>query len=187
MKPEFSPREYPMFSACGLNCGLCPRYQMVGTSKCPGCGAKDFLTKHPKCGPLSCSQRKGFEYCYQCGEFPCKRYDGADQTDSFITHRHQLRDMEKANRMGMDGYKTELDQKIAILEHLLAHYNDGRRKNLFCVVINLLELEDILYVIEQITEETQPELSTKEKAAVAAHLLQQMAEKRDISLKLRKK
>ena len=33
-------REYPLFSACGLNCGLCPRFYTDGESRCPGCGAK---------------------------------------------------------------------------------------------------------------------------------------------------
>jgi len=35
-KMEYKQREYPLFSACGLNCGLCPRYHTDGISKCPG-------------------------------------------------------------------------------------------------------------------------------------------------------
>jgi hypothetical protein len=33
-----------------------------------------------------------------------------------------------AKRIGMDAYKTELDEKVRILEELLAVYNDGRRR-----------------------------------------------------------
>ena len=128
---EYQQRDYPMFSACGLNCGLCPRHQMDGASKCPGCSGEGFLSKHPKCGVLSCCQRKGYEYCYECADFPCKKYDGADQKDYFITHLHQFRAMEKANNLGIDAYKQELDEKIAILEELLTNYNDGRRKNCY--------------------------------------------------------
>lgn len=49
---------------------VCPYYQMDGYSKCPGCSGEGFMTKHPTCGVLSCSQRKGLEYCYLCDEYP---------------------------------------------------------------------------------------------------------------------
>lgn len=183
---EYQQRKYPLFSACGLNCGLCPRYQMDGASKCPGCAGEGFSTKHPACGVLSCSQRKELEYCYQCDEYPCKKYDGADKRDSFITHLKQLGDLDKARAMGIAAYRSELDEKKLILEMLLANYNDGRRKSLFCLAVNLLELQDIRHVMEQIARETQPEQSTKEKAATAVKLVQRMTEQRNITLKLRK-
>jgi len=72
---EYQTRKYPQFAACGLNCGLCPRYYTVGSSRCPGCAGKGFLEVHPTCGILSCCQRKGLEYCFECGEFPCMKYD----------------------------------------------------------------------------------------------------------------
>lgn len=184
---EYKQREYPLFSACGLNCGLCPRYQMDGTSKCPGCSGEGFLTKHPACGVLSCSQRKGLEYCYQCDEYPCKKYDGADQSDSFITHLKQLCDMEKAKTLGIDAYRKELNEKISILETLLTNYDDGRHKGLFCLAVNLLELQDVRHVMEQISSQTQPEQSVKDKATTAVRLFQSMAEQRNFTLKLRKK
>lgn len=184
---EYKQREYPLFSACGLNCGLCPRYQMEGASKCPCCSGEGFLIKHPTCGILSCNQRKGLEYCYQCDEYPCKKYAGADQSDSFITHIKQFGDMEKANALGMDAYRNELNEKIFILETLLANHDDGRRKGLFCLAVNLLELQDVRYVMEQIASQTQPEQSVKDKATTAAQLFQRMAEKRNLTLKLRKK
>lgn len=94
---------------------------MDGTSKYPGCSGEEFLTKHPACGVLSCSQRKDLEYCYQCKEYPCKKFDCADQSDSFITHLKQFCDMEKAKTLGIDAYRKELDEKISILETLLAN------------------------------------------------------------------
>ena len=184
---EYQQREYPLFSACGLNCGLCPRYQMDGVSKCPGCAGKDFLEKHPKCGVLSCCQRKGIEYCYQCDEFPCKKYDNADKFDSFITHLHQFRDLEKAKNLGINAYKQELNEKIYVLEQLLVNYDDGRHKSLFCLAVNLLEAEDGKLVLKRLNADTQANAPRKEKAAYAAKLLQAMADQQSIPLKLRKK
>ena len=183
---EYRQRKYPLFSACGLNCGLCPRYQTEGDSKCPGCSGEGFLTKHPTCVVLSCCQRKGLEYCFECEEYPCKKYDGADRADSFITHLHQLTDMEKAKTLGIAAYKRELDEKIALLEHMLANYNDGRRKSLFCLAVNLLETQDLRGVTEQLAREVTATMQPKEKAGLAAGLLQAAAEQRGIVLKLRK-
>lgn len=183
---EYKNRKYPLFSACGLNCGLCPRYQMEGASKCPGCSGEGFLTKHPTCGVLSCSQRKGLEYCYECDEYPCKKYDGADQSDSFITHLNQLGDMEKAKVRGINIYCDELDEKISILETLLTKYNDGRRKGFFCLAVNLLDLQDIRDVMKEIENETQPEQPIKERSAIAVQVFQRMSQQRNVRLVLRK-
>lgn len=184
---EYRQRAYPLFSACGLNCGLCPRYQMTGASKCPGCAGEGFSARHPACGVLSCSQRRGLEHCFSCGDYPCKKYAGADQWDSFITHLHQLSDMERAKSLGMDAYQRELDEKISVLEALLAHCDDGRRKGFFCLAVNLLELPDVRHVMAQLSSQTRPEQLVKERAATAARLLEEAAAAQGISLKLRKK
>ena len=42
-----------------------------------------------------------------------------DLSDSFITHKNQLKDLYKAKQIGMEAYKTELNEKIRILEELL--------------------------------------------------------------------
>jgi len=125
------------------------------------------------------------EYCFQCAEFPCKKYEGVDESDSFITHLHQFKDMDRAKR-DLETYEAELAEKVRILEDLLAHYNDGRRKSLFCTAVNLLELQDVKQVMEQIKTQTAPGDPIKEKAKIAAERFQTMADQRDISLKLRK-
>ena len=184
---EYKFRSYPQFSACGLNCGLCPRYYTVGSSSCPGCAGEGFSEVHPPCGVLSCChQREDLEYCFECGEFPCKKYDGADLSDSFITHKKQFSDMEKAKRIGLDAYKTELNEKIKLLQDLLANYDDGRRKSFYCLAVNLLELDDIKTAIARIESEIMPETALKEAAAIVARFFEEAASEKGISLKMRK-
>jgi len=184
---EYQNRKYPQFSACGLSCGLCPRYHMSGTSRCPGCAGDGFFTKHPSCGVLACSRRREIEYCYACDEFSCKKYDGAEQSDSFITHLNQLNDMDKVKNIGITAYSKELDEKISILEKLLANYDDGRRKSFFCIAVNLLELQNLKNTVSRIELEAHPQHPVKERAATAVHLLQMAADEQGVSLKLRKK
>ena len=69
---ENKAREYPLFSACGLNCGLCPRHHTVCSSRCPGCAGDGFSTVHPTCGLLSIQ-----EICASCEleNIPVRFYD----------------------------------------------------------------------------------------------------------------
>ena len=182
-------RKYPLLSLCGLNCGLCPRYHTDGTSKCPGCGGEAFYEKHPPCGVISCARRHGgIEYCYQCDEYPCKKYyKNGKIVDSFITKQNQLENFDRIKKIGLAACQAELNEKVEILHFLLNNYNDGRRKNFFCLAVNLLELQDVKNIMKRIAVETQPDNSIKEKSAIAAHLFEAMAGERNIILKLKTK
>lgn len=178
-------RSYPMLSACGLNCGLCPRFHTEGSSKCPGCCGEGFFGKRPSCGVISCSHKKEIEYCFECEEYPCKKLIGTECVDSFITHRNMRKDFEKAKKIGIKVYQNELNQKIELLELLLEKYNDGRKKSFYCIAVNLLELSDSQEVIAQLEKLNDIEL--KEKAKIATELFQSLASRRGIELVLNKK
>jgi len=179
-------RKYPLFSVCGLNCGLCPRYYTAGLSRCPGCAGEGFSNVHPPCGILSCCRRKDYEYCFECGEFPCGKYDEADTKDSFITHINQFTDMEKAKNAGMAAYEKELNEKVKILGYILKSFDDGRHKSFYCLAVNLLELKDIKATMGRMENEIPPDSTQKEKAKACAGFFKEIAEKRNITLKLRK-
>ena len=174
-------REDLSFSLCGLNCGLCP---MNLNQYCPGCGGGEG---NQTCSIAKCSLQHGrVEYCFQCENYPCEMYDKVDEFDSFITHQHQKRDMEKFRELGTEVYSAEQQRKKVLLNHLLNTYNDGRKKTLFCVAVNLLELEDLENIISELDGNTS-DFAVKEKAAYAAGLLEEVAKRENILLKLRKK
>lgn len=174
-------REDQLFSLCGLNCGLCSMH--LG-GHCPGCGGGEG---NQPCKIAKCSMEHGkIAYCNQCESFPCEKYPGKDEFDSFITYRNRYWDFEKLKKIGVKAYREEQREKAAILNELLENYNDGRKKTLFCLAVNLLELDDLRKMMEQIKEDGEC-LSMKEKAARIAGLLQEAAAQRAICLKLRKK
>lgn len=171
-----------IFSLCGLNCGLCPMHL---DGYCPGCGGGPG---NQPCAIARCSlTHGGLEYCFQCEEFPCEKYRGIDAFDSFITHKNQMRDMQRAQEIGLDAYHKEQAEKLEALKALLDGYNDGRRKALFCAAINLLGLDDIRRVLALLETDEAAGAPIKEKAAHAAELLQEAAARASIELKLRKK
>lgn len=88
----------------------------------------------------------------------------------------------------MEVYNTEQMEKARILDVLISNYNDGRKKTLFCVAVNLLELQELQAVLREIECKSDMEaLSLKEKSAFVASLLQDTASCRKIDLKLHKK
>jgi hypothetical protein len=113
-------------------------------------------------------------------------YLNIDEFDSFISHQNQKQDMEKAQKIGLDAYRAEQMEKVRILRCLLSDYNDGRRKTFYCVAVNLLPLRDIQEVMERFAQAPEHQ-SLKEKSAYAVGLYQEMARKRGVELKLRKK
>ena len=150
----------------------------------PGCGGGEG---NQACSIAKCSLQHGnIEYCFQCESYPCKKYENIDKLDSFITHQHQKQDMEKFRGQGKELYSTEQQRKKILLNHLLNTYNDGRKKTLFCVAVNLLELDDLENIINALDENTL-NFSLNEKAAYAANLFQETATTKNIILKLRKK
>ena len=181
-------REYPLFSLCGLNCGLCPRYQTKSESKCCGCGGHDFHFKHPACAVITCNRKNDkVEYCFQCSLFPCKRYRSPSSRDSFISYYNVIADLEKASKYGVEQYIIELNEKVNILEFLINNYDDGRRKNFYCIAVNLLELQDLRDIITEIKQCTNGKnIDFKENIKKIIQLFETTASKKNIIIKLRK-
>ena len=176
-------REETRFSLCGLNCRLCSMH--LGGYR-PGCGGG---AGNQSCAIAKCSlEHGGVSFCWECPEYPCSRYDGFDEGDSFVPHRNRRQDIALAREVGLEAYLAQLEEKRAILDALLADYNDGRRKTLFHTAVYLLPLEDLCSVMAALT--SRPELAAqpiKERALAAVELLQEAADRRGVGLKLNKK
>ena len=170
-------RKDPLFSLCGLNCGLCSMH--LG-GHCPGCGEGSQSCRLARCS----MGRGGMEYCYECGEYPCEKYEKIDDFDSFITHKHRKRDMEKAKKLGPEAYGAEQREKIRLLEALLAGYNDGRKKTLYCLAVNLLEVDEIKQALQTVEGEALP---SGDRPGRMAEELNRIAAAKGIELKLRRK
>ena len=180
-------RKYPEFSLCGLNCVLCPRFHTDGTSKCPGCGGIDFFNKHPACSVITCSKKHGdMEFCFECNEYPCKKYQVESNQDSFITYKNVLANMAFAEK-NLEQYVKEIRERQQYLEELIINYDDGRQKNFYCVAVNLLSTDDMRTCMAKIREITGSGIEIKEKAKEARRIIEEIAEKKKIKIELRKK
>lgn len=171
------------FSLCGLGCALCSMH--LG-GYCPGCGGG---AGNQSCALAKCSlEHGGIQFCWECPEYPCPRYQGFDDGDSFVPHRNRQQDIAQARELGLDVYLAQLEERRGILEELLAQYNDGRRKTFFNTAVYLLPLEDLRFVMANLgSRKDVAEQPIKARALAAVELLQGAADRRNISLKLNKK
>lgn len=171
-------RKNQYLSLCGLNCGLCPMF--LG-KHCGGCG-----NGNQSCKIAKCSLEHGeVEYCFECKQYPCEKYQHIDDYDSFITHRRQKADLDKVQRIGVKAYNLEQQEKQQILHHLLRNYDDGRKKTFYCVAVNLLELSEIKEVLNQLKfNDARSALPRKEQCLYAARCFQEIAERSGIEIKL---
>jgi hypothetical protein len=182
---EYS-RKYPEFSLCGLNCILCPRYQTEGSSKCPGCGGKQFYEKHPSCSVITCSQKhNNIEFCFECDEFPCKKFDIPIKQDSFISKKNFMENMNEAKK-DITKYVDELKEKEKVLEYLIHNYNDGKMKGYYCLAVNLMSINELKRIIDELHKKEELDLEIKEKAKLAKRIIENNAAVLGIRVELRK-
>ena len=134
-----------LFSLCGLNCSLCPSFIR---GNCTGC--QEGSTCVLICEIAPCSIKNGnIDYCFEFEEYLCDKYDGIDKHDSLISHKNQLKDMQKAKTIGIDKYHAEQLEKKRIHNKLLDEYDVGHRDVFFCLAVNLLEVDDLIKVMDE--------------------------------------
>jgi len=184
-------KKFPSIACCGIDCGLCPTYYTNGPSKCPGCGGPNFSSKHPSCSILTCAvKRNGFETCADCKQYPCERLKPWDKTDSFVTHKVCLQNLNEIKQNGLEKFIGQQNIRMKTLEILLNSFNDGRSKSFFCIAAALLPIDDLNESIKdtekKIEEENINPDDNRSKSRIIKEMLNQYAKNKNIELKLRK-
>ena len=181
MANEFK-RDNLLFSLCGLNCSLCPLFVR---KECTGCIEGSMCYKICFLAPCSI-EHGGMGYCFECGEYPCDKYEGSEDHDSLITHINQKIDMEKAQKIGIEKYNEEQSKKVEILHKFLENYNpDNNKEVFFCTAVNLLPLDDLTDISNGL-DDTTSGMSLKEKYDYLKNQLFECGNNHNIKIELRK-
>ncbi len=176
--------------ACGLSCGLCPRYYTVGVSRCPGCSGPGFWEKHPACGFITCAvKNKGLETCGECPDFEgCARLarllESARVGDSFISYRNVEDNLRFIRERGVAEFARRVDERQAILRRLLEGFDDGRSRGFYCLACQLLPLASLNEALA--SAGVAQDAAIKERAKAMRTILGGLAERAGIDLELRK-
>ena len=189
---KYPLKKYPVVGACGLNCGLCPRYYTEGTSRCPGCCGPDFWQKHPGCAFITCCVKKrNLETCAQCVDWAeCEKVvrllDSAKCQDSFISYRPLAANFAFIQKNGIEEFVRLEMEKQKFLRHLIDNYDEGRSKSFYCTSCQLIPLDKLREVLEAVEAKMTEDAGIKEKAKIVRAAISNMADALQIDLKLRK-
>ncbi len=189
---EVHYKGFPTIGACGIDCGLCPRYYTVGPSKCLGCAPPGFLDMGGQwCKMTRCAVRdRGYETCAECSEFPCYRFEGWDAGDSFVSHLNSIANLRAIRERGIESFAEQQRKRMALLETMLGEFDEGRSKSFCCLATALLpldELETALSAARRDVAEQGIVLDDKKSRAKVLHgFLDSAAERLGVMLKLRK-
>ena len=179
---ERTVKQYPTIGACGLDCGLCPRYYTSGKSRCPGCAGPGFFEKHPSCSFITCCVKKrGLEACGECSDFPCSKfksegeYQRATPSPSYPPESRLMSNQRFVRKHGVRAFVARQAEKMRLLASLLAEYDDGRSKSFYCRAVSHADLATIRKALAQASKdvETQKvtEMDHKNKARILRALL----------------
>ena len=193
---EHPIKNYPTIGCCGLDCGLCPRYYTVGSSKCPGCCGPDFFNKHPSCSFITCCvKKKGLEACGQCGEFPCKNFESWLETggeyDSFLTHKKARFNLVFIRTHSLEEFIEQQKRRLELLGRMLKNFDDGKSRSFYCVAVTLLPITDLETSLEKAERELKTNKSDLDnprmKSKILREFLNKAAASSGVDLRLRRR
>ncbi len=185
-------KTYPTIGACGLDCGLCPRYYTVGTSRCPGCCGPDFFNKHPTCPFITCCvKEKNLEVCGKCPEFPCSKFKDTEEyqaleTSSYPPYRKILPNLNFIKENGIEAFIEQQRGRIGLLETMIGDFDDGRSRSFFCKAAALLDVASLQNSLAEAaqrvrTANIKPN-DSKSKAKILREILNEIAVKEGVQL-----
>jgi Protein of unknown function (DUF3795) len=109
------PTTPALIAPCGINCRICLGY-LRETTVCPGCRLERTSKKQKSC--VNCRIKKceklvrnGWDYCYECDEFPCflvARLDKRYRTKYWASPIGNLRRIQAG---GIEQFILEQDQE----------------------------------------------------------------------------
>jgi hypothetical protein len=190
-------KKYPTIGVCGLDCGFCPRYYTIGTSRCPGCCGPDFFNKHPSCSFITCCVKKNnLEVCAECSDFPCSKfksneeYQQLKESSSYPSSKKIMPNLNFIKEHGIEKFAEQQKKRIMLLEIMIENFNDGRSRSFYCkatALLDLISLEDSLDKANQKirSDNIRPE-NTKIKAKILKDMLNEVAIKNGVELTKKK-
>lgn len=175
---------------CGLSCRLCPRYHTDGSSRCGGC--KSPFRMGAGCPFITCAvKKKGIELCTDCPEGEtCGRWarhrELSKSTDSFVCYQKLQDNIQFIKLYGIHAFEEAQEKRCKLLDEMLARYDEGRSKSLYCIAATVMEPEELEIAITT-AEGLSSGGTLKEKARAMRRALEDIGAEKHYNLSLRKK
>ena len=181
--------KYPEIGICGLSCRLCPRYHTESKSRCGGC--KSEFRMSAGCPFITCAiKKKGIEFCWQCKENEtCEKWrkhrEFSKRVDSFICYQKLEDNIAFIQKKGVNEFEKVQKTRENLLKEMLQEFNKGRSKSYYCIAATVLEIEELEKALTEAKKDSAG-FEIKEKSKVLHSILDEIAERKNYYLKLRK-
>ncbi|MFW9820433.1 MAG: DUF3795 domain-containing protein [Candidatus Thorarchaeota archaeon] len=94
---------------CGIFCKKCPGVQSFG---CKGCRDQEGqILKFPICKTYECVRSKGYDFCYECTEFPCDKLQPIVNFEIFTPHNSKVYNLVMIQKLGLEEWDEICDEK----------------------------------------------------------------------------
>lgn len=143
------------------------------------------------CPFLNCAvKKKGLEFCGFCEESKtCEKWRKHRETgkkrDSFVSYQKLEDNIAFIGQHGLEAFELQQKIKENLLREMLAEFNDGRSKSLYCVAATLMDPAGLQVALVKAKEQSKG-LMLKDKAKVMRVVLAEVANENNLLLKLRK-
>jgi len=121
-----------LIAPCGLVCGDCPMHLAkespglkislsdklgiaVEDVACGCCREEEGITSCKEtsspCHVFTCSREKGVQYCCECTEFPCERYQPYADGANIVPHNLKMYNLGLIKKLGIDEFVAQFAKK----------------------------------------------------------------------------
>jgi len=107
------------------------------------------------------------------------------QRDSILCYQKLEDNISFIQRKGMEEFEKQQKTREQLLRAMLKEFNEGRSKTLYCIAATVLDIGELESVLEEARKKSYG-LDLKEKSEIMHSLLNEIANKKNYLLKLRK-
>ena len=94
---------------CGIYCKRCPGVKFY---KCKGCREqKGQVKEFPVCKTYECVTSKGYEFCYECADFPCEMLQPIVNFEIFAPHNSKVYNLIMIKKLGLEDWDKICEEK----------------------------------------------------------------------------
>ena len=143
------------------------------------------------CPFITCAvKKKGIEFCWQCLENEtCEKWRKhrafGKEYDTFKCYQKLGDNIDFIQRNGVDAFEEVQNARERLLGKMLQEFNEGRSKRYYCIAATVFEIEELEAALTQ-AKRNSAELDVKGRSRVLHSILDEIAERNNYCLKLRK-
>ena len=97
---------------CGIYCKRCPGVKFYN---CKGCREqKGLVHKLPLCKTYDCVTSKGYDFCYECEDFPCEMLQPIVNFEIFAPHNSKVYNSIMIQKLGLEEWDKMCEEKTTL-------------------------------------------------------------------------